>query len=198
VLPTLTPHATSNPSTERVQRWRHVLRERYGVRLVSLLAGRVEAHGVDVVFREFESTKGDLDGARVYMSSVLPLDEAVFLLCHLFGHTAQWHTDPAALEYAGITATTFRDGDAVWVEEYERKASRIGLSLLLGCDVRLLRSWLSEFVEADIRYLLARYRGRTAVSHEEFWPEAVPVLDPIPIPVFRPRVISQYVGGRVL
>lgn len=165
---------------------------------MSALAGRVEAHGVGVVFREFERTKGDLDGERIYMSRDLPLDEAAFLVVHLFGHTAQWHTDSNALEYAEVTASTFQESDAKWVAEYERKASRIGLNLLYGCDAPLLRTWLSEFVEADISYLLALYRGEPVASHTQFWPDRADPLDAIPIPVFRPRVISQFVAGRVL
>ena len=189
---------TAPPAPTRLDRWRHVLRARYGQRLVGALSGRVEAHGVEVIFREFGDTKGDLDGARIYMSRELDVDESVFLLCHLFGHTAQWHCDPNALEYAAITATSFTEGDAAWVEEYERKASRIGLALLLSCDAPLLRSWLSEFVEADIRYLLARYRGGIAATHEDFWPAAATPIDPIPIPYFQACVISQFVAGRVL
>jgi len=189
---------TTRVVSPRLDRWRAVLAKRYGLRLVSMLAGRIEAHGVEVVFREFERSKGDLDGARVYMARGLPVDEAVFLLCHLFGHTVQWHTDRNALDYASITAATFRETDAVWVEEYERKASRFGLSILLGCDARFLRAWLSEFVEADVRYLLALYRGDQNASHEQFWPDRVSVLNPIPIPAFRPCVIAQFVAGRVL
>jgi hypothetical protein len=183
---------------ERCARWQSVLEHRYGTRLVSTLAGRVEAYGVGVVFRTFQSSKGDLDGERIYMARDLPIDEAAFLLVHLFGHTAQWHTDDNALEYAGVTASTFRESDAPWVAEYERKASRIGLNLLYGCGATLLRTWLSEFVEADIGYLLSLYRGGPATSHTAFWPERAAPLDAIPVPVFRPRVISQFVAGRVL
>jgi hypothetical protein len=165
---------------------------------VSRLAGRVEAHGVGVVFREFEQTKGGLDGARIYVSRELAVDELVFLLCHPFGHTAQWHTDPNALEYANITASNFRESDTPWVEQYERKTSRIGLTLLLGCDAPLLRAWVSEFVEADIRYLLAWYRGGQCASHEEFWPDSAESLDPMPVPFFEPSVIFRFVKGRVL
>ena len=183
---------------DRIERWRGVLERRYGPRLVSALAGRVEAHGVEVVFRDFQSSKGDLDGLRIYMARGLPIDEAAFLLVHLFGHTAQWHTDPNALEYAGITAATFQESDAKWVAEYERKASRIGLNLIYGCGAPLLRAWLSEFVEADVQYLLALYRKQSAPSHAEFWPAGIEPLDAIPIPVFRAGVISQFVAGRVL
>ena len=183
---------------DRYRRWCSVLERRYGPRLVSELAGRVEAYGVGVVFREFESSKGDLDGERIYMARDLPIDVAAFLLVHLFGHTAQWHTDHNALEYASVTASTFRESDAQWVAEYERKASRIGLNLLYGCGAPLLRTWLSEFVEADIAYLLSLYRGGPPTSHTEFWPERATPLDAIPVPVFRPQVISQFVAGRVL
>jgi hypothetical protein len=36
----------------------------------------------------------------------LDVDESVFLLCHRFGHTAQWHCDPNALEELGRAERT--------------------------------------------------------------------------------------------
>ena len=45
-----------------------------------------------------EGVTGDLDGARIIVDSQIDDETALYVLLHLFGHTAQWNVDEAMRE----------------------------------------------------------------------------------------------------
>lgn len=55
-----------------------------------------DAHGMTVVTRDIpDPLTGDLDGQTIHIDYLLSAEERLFLLAHLFGHTAQWNLSPA-------------------------------------------------------------------------------------------------------
>lgn len=140
---------------------------------------------------------GDLDGAAIAVDHDLDLEEALFILIHLFGHTVQWNVSPRARELAEAQGTP-----QVWtpealaaVEEYERDACRISLQLLHEVGVRDLDQWVSDFAACDLRYLFHFYKTGERGAFFSFWKPGTPLLTPLPIPEFHPTVwIGRWSG----
>src|SRR5690349_17199659 len=92
---------------------------------------------------------GTFDGAEIGIDFANDLEMSLFVLVHLFGHTAQWNTVPA---YRTID-TRARAGAAPEVIEeartYEKNASRLGLSLLHQAGVTDRDEWLSDWWGSD-------------------------------------------------
>jgi len=140
---------------------------------------------------------GDLDGERILVEFDLDIEDAVFILIHLFGHTVQWNVSEAA-RAIGLA----KPGDRVWTEEalrevsdYEREACRYSLQLLHECGVRDLDQWVSDFAACDTDFLLHFYRTGEKPPFRSFWKAGSELLTPLAIPSFQPtRWISRFDG----
>ena len=103
---------------------------------------------------------GDLDGEQIIVDYDLEVEDAVFILIHLFGHTVQWNVSRRSREI-GLSPP----GSQVYTEEllaeiaaYEGEACAYSLQLLHDCGVHDLDAWVSDFAACDSAYLMHLYR----------------------------------------
>lgn len=140
---------------------------------------------------------GDLDGEVILVDHDLDIEDAVFILIHLFGHTVQWNVSEHARRI-GLA----KPGDVVWTEDalrevaaYEAEACRYSLQLLHDAGVRDLDQWVSDFAACDAAYLMHFYRTGEKRPFRSFWKADAPLLTPLAIPDFHPtRWIGRYDG----
>jgi hypothetical protein len=147
-----------------------------------------EDFGVGVYIGDVpDPNTGSFDGMEIGIDFANDLEMSLFVLVHLFGHTAQWNTVPACRT---IDARV-RPGAAPEVIEearlYERNASRIGLALLHHAGVRGRDRWLSDWSASDWRYLSTFYATGKLPSWAGCRGAGEEILEPLPIPKFTPR-----------
>jgi hypothetical protein len=164
---------------------------------------RVEKHvedrwNIPVVITDVPNPfTGDLDEQKILVDYDLDIEDAVFILIHLFGHTVQWNCSKKAREI-GLAAP----GSQVYTEEllreiaaYEREACAYSLQLLHDCGVTDLDPWVSDFAACDSAYLMHLYKTGEKRAFRSFWREGAPLVAPRKIPEFQPtRWISRYEG----
>ena len=152
--------------------------------------------GIPVSIRDVPNPfTGDLDGEQIMIDYDLDIEDAVFILIHLFGHTVQWNVSARAREIAFAKP-------AVWTPElldataaYEREAASYSLTLLHQCGIHDLDQWLSDFAHCDAAYLLHLYKTGEKRPFRSFWLDGQAQIAPAPIPEFQPtRWISRYDG----
>ena len=130
---------------------------------------------------------GTFDGAEIGIDYANDLEMSLFVLVHLFGHTAQWNTVPA---YRSIDARVKPGAAPEIIEEahvYERNASRLGLSLLHEAGVGERDQWLSDWCASDWNYLSTYYATGELPHWEGYRSTGHPLLEPLPIPSFTPQ-----------
>ena len=154
-----------------------------------LLRDRVETrYRIPVVIMDVpDPFAGDLDGAEIHLDYLSADDLQIFTLAHLFGHTIQWSLSSHFWTLGGQAPGTYSEADLVEVDEYERDASRYGISLLHEVGVHDLDGWLSDFSACDRAYLEHFYRTGEKRPPETFWQDGTPVLAPLPIPELTPH-----------
>lgn len=155
-----------------------------------------DRYGLPVVISDvLDPNTGDFDGVAIKLDYQNELDVALFVLAHLFGHTAQWATD-ARLRELGTRYGVERPPPELFEEirRYERDASRIALTLFHEAGVTGLDQWLADWAAADWGFLEHFYRTGERVDFRRFFQAgAGPALDPIPIPAFVPeRWVSRF------
>lgn len=140
---------------------------------------------------------GDLDGEVILVDHDLDIEDAVFILVHLFGHTVQWNVSERAREIGFA-----KPGEVTWTEEalrevadYEAEACRYSLQLLHDAGIHDLDQWVSDFAACDTAFLMHFYRTGEKKPFRSFWKDGAPVLPPLAIPEFHPtRWLSRYDG----
>jgi hypothetical protein len=138
---------------------------------------------------------GDLDGEAILVDHDLDIEDAVFILIHLFGHTVQWNVSERAREIGFARRDTWTEEQLREVADYEHQACCYSLQLLHEAGVRDLDQWVSDFAACDTAYLMHFYKTGEKRPFRSFWRENAPLLEPLPIPPFRPtRWISRYDG----
>jgi hypothetical protein len=142
---------------------------------------------------------GDLDGAEIAIDYDNEVEDALFVLVHLFGHTVQWNTSVNARELG------MRGPRNQWTQEqldevanYETNACRYSLELLHLADVRDLDQWLSDFAGCDADYLMYYYRTGNKRPFRSFWRHGRALLKPLAIPVFSPTAWISRLDGIVV
>jgi hypothetical protein len=152
------------------------------------LEKEIEAFGIDVVWKDLPpGVSGDLNGQEIILDTKNDPETEVYVLLHLFGHTAQWCCSPE-LRALGYERQTFVTEDKLKeIFDYEQSASRIGLSLLNMIGRGDLREWLSRFFAADWSFLEILYREGRHTDMLVQWDCPVELLDPKPIPEFKPQ-----------
>ncbi|HZF08923.1 MAG TPA: hypothetical protein VFE33_09060 [Thermoanaerobaculia bacterium] len=155
----------------------------------SLTRDRVEArYGIPVLIIDVpDPFTGDLDGAEIHLDYASPDDLQLFTLAHLFGHTVQWSQSSRFWTVGAKPPKTYSAEDLVEVDEYERDASRYGITLLHEVGVHDLDGWLSDFSACDRAYLEHFYRTGEKRPPMELWRDGTAVLTPLPIPEFTPH-----------
>lgn len=163
----------------------------------ALLERRIEdRYGIPVVIRDVpDPFTGDLDGAEIFIDYQNNVEEALFILVHLFGHTVQWNLDEQAREIGGKVEANPTEERLAELERYEQEACRYSLQLLHDAGVHDLDAWLADFSRCDFAYLRHFYRTGEKRPFRSFWTTGTPLLAPLPIPHFAPtRWLSRSDG----
>jgi hypothetical protein len=138
---------------------------------------------------------GDLDGERILVDYDLDVEDAVFILVHLFGHTVQWNVSERARQIGTARPGRWSEDDLTELAAYEREACQYSLQLLHEVGIRDLDQWISDFAACDCAYLMHFYRTGEKLPFRSFWRDGAPLVPPLPIPSFQPtRWISRYDG----
>jgi hypothetical protein len=138
---------------------------------------------------------GDLDGERIAVDYDLDIEDAVFILVHLFGHTVQWNVSARARQIAFARPDAWSEDALAEVTAYELEACRYSLQLLHEVGIRDLDQWISDFAACDCAYLMHFYRTGEKLPFRSFWRDGAPLVTPLPIPSFQPtRWISRFDG----
>ncbi len=162
---------------------------------------RVEAYierryGVPVVISDvvFPFT-GDLDGSEIRIDYENSMEDAVFILVHLLGHTVQWNLSEYNRKIGYEVQQHPSDEKLDELERYEREACRYSLQLFHDAGVHDLDQWLSDVSACDFAFLRHFYQSKEKRDFHSFWREGTPLLQPLPIPEFQPtRWISRWQG----
>lgn len=136
---------------------------------------------------------GDLDGAEIHVDFDEDVESALFIVAHLFGHTAQWNTDEKAREIGYRLYENPTPEELARLQEYELEACRYTLQLFHDAGVHDCDAWLSDYAACDFAYLVHVYTTGERRPFKSFWKDGAPLLTPKPIPFFRP---SKWVGRR--
>lgn len=129
---------------------------------------------------------GDLDGGVIMVDHDLEIEDAVFILIHLFGHTVQWNVSAEARAVALLQPATWTDEQLSAAMEYETEAARYSLQLVHDGGFHDLDQWISDFAACDSRYLMHFYKTGERRPFRSFWHDGAPLLTPLAIPEFRP------------
>jgi hypothetical protein len=153
----------------------------------SVMERRIEDRwGIPVRIRDVtDPFTGDLDGAEIQVDFDLEAEDALFILVHLFGHTAQWNTDPAARAIGTYTGP-WTDDKLAEVRVYEQTACRYSMQLFHDAGIHDLDQWLSDFAACDYAYLEHFYSTGEKRPFRSFWTDGNACLTPLPIPSFSP------------
>jgi hypothetical protein len=165
---------------------------------------RVEAllkadYGIVVITRDIpDPLTGDLDGLEIHIDYSVTAEQRLFLLAHLFGHTVQWNIDPRWFELGRQYKPPVGEELFPAILAYEQEAARYGLSLLHQASITTVDEWFSQYSACDQAYLLDFYRTGEKHDFQSFWPKAVALLDPKPIPAFTPTRRTFRMDGIVI
>ena len=138
---------------------------------------------------------GDLDGEQIMVDYDVDIEDAVFILIHLFGHTVQWNASAESRRVALLQPTTWTDDQLQAAMDYEQEAARYSLQLVHEAGFDDLDQWISDFAACDAAYLRHFYRTGEKQAFRSFWQDGTPLVLPLAIPDFQPtRWLSRYQG----
>lgn len=175
----------------------HAISEERFREVFNLLEKTIERRwGIPITIRDvLEPFTGDLDGEAIELDYDLPIDEAVFILLHLFGHTVQWNVSQEMRELGLLPVENATDELLERIREYELEAARYSMKLLHELGIRDLDPWIADFTHADVAYLLHFYRTGEKLPIEQVWKDGQPLIEPTPIPEFHPtRWVARSAG----
>ncbi len=144
-------------------------------------------YGIPVVISDVTNPfTGDLDGAEIRVDHDVELEEAVFIVAHLFGHTVQWNLSEYARKIGYEVQKNPTEEKLRELEAYEREACRYSLQLFHDAGVKDLDQWVADFSACDFAYLRHFYRTGEKAPFKSFWKQNQPLLTPLAIPEFHP------------
>ncbi len=144
-------------------------------------------YGVPVVIGDgADPFTGDLDGAEIRVDYDQSVEDALFIIAHLFGHTVQWNLSERARVIGSVVQANPSPELLDELEAYEREACGYSLTLFHECGVRDLDQWLADFAACDFAYLRHFYATQEKRAFRSFWRDGTPLLEPKPIPAFHP------------
>lgn len=129
---------------------------------------------------------GDLDGEQIHIDFDIEVEDALFILVHLFGHTVQWNVSAELREVAFLRPPVWTDDLIARVTSYEAEACQYSLQLLHEAGVHDLDQWVADFAACDCAYLVHFYKTGEKRPFRSFWTDGNPVLTPKAIPEFHP------------
>lgn len=144
-------------------------------------------YGVPVVIGDVaDPFTGDLDGAEIRVDYDQSVEDALFIIAHLFGHTVQWNLTERARVIGSVVQANPSPQLLDELEAYEREACGYSLTLFHDCGVFDLDQWLADFAACDFAYLRHFYATKDKRPFRSFWRDGTPLLEPRPIPPFHP------------
>lgn len=141
---------------------------------------------------------GDLDGAEIQIDHDQGLEDALFILVHLFGHTVQWNVCEDARELGLADQENPSDEELEQIREYEVQACGYSMQLFHELGIDDFDQWLSDFAACDYAYLEHFYRTGEKKPFRDFWRDGTPCIGPRPIPEFAPTRWRTRWGGVVV
>lgn len=152
-------------------------------------------HSLDPFF------KGDLDGKKIFISNHLDVEEKLFNLLHLAGHSIQWNGDEL-LRNLGSELYQHPDDELLnRLQSYEWQANCYALSILHKAGIFDLDNWLSEKYIIDMLYLTHFYKTGEKLKEVTSVAKAYifnKELKPLPIPSFTPAPCDKTRNGIVI
>ncbi|MEJ7587088.1 MAG: hypothetical protein WKI04_05955 [Ferruginibacter sp.] len=152
-------------------------------------------HNLDPFF------KGDLDGKRIFIGNHLSVDEKLFNLLHLAGHSIQWNVDEL-LRNLGSELYLHPDDELLKkLQAYEWQANCYGLSILHKAEIFDLDNWLAKKYILDMLYLTHFYITGKKLKQVTTVAKAYPFtreLKVIPLPDFVPASGDKTRNGIVI
>jgi hypothetical protein len=166
-----------------------------------VIFNRVEVYlerrwGIPVVISDVPSPfTGDLDGASIHVDYEQDIENAVFIIAHLFGHTVQWNVAPETRELGSRVYRDPSEEQLAALRAYEKEACRYSVQLFHDAGIDDCDQWLSDFSACDLAYLEHFYRTGDKRDFRSFWRAGAELMTPLPIPDFRPsRWVSRWEG----
>jgi hypothetical protein len=152
--------------------------------------------GIPVVISDVPNPfTGDLDGQQIQLDHDIELEDAVFILVHLFGHTVQWNVSEDARRIAFARPGQWSEAQLAELAAYELEACRYSLQLLHEAGIHDLDQWISDFAACDSAFLMHFYRTGEKAPFRSFWRDGSPLVPPLAIPEFHPtRWLSRNDG----
>jgi len=170
----------------------------------STYAARVQQHlegsyKIRVVTRDIpDPLTGDLDGSEIHIDYAVNAEQRLFLLCHLFGHTVQWNTDPSTFQIGRQVQPPVDERLFPSILAYEGEAASYGLTMIHEIGIIDIDPWFSSYTACDQAYLLHFYRIGEKRNFLEFWRDDVPLVAAKPIPRFVPTKRVFRMNGIVI
>lgn len=144
-------------------------------------------YGIPVIIKDVRDPfTGDLDGAEIHVDYANDIEQAVFILGHLFGHTVQWNLSEDARLIGYRTQENPSEEKLAELERYEQEACRYSLQLFHDAGIHDLDQWLADFAACDFAYLRHFYRTGERRPFFDFWRDRQPLLIPMAVPEFHP------------
>lgn len=138
---------------------------------------------------------GDLDGAAIHVDYEQDVENALFIVAHLFGHTVQWNLCADAREIGSVIHENPSDELIEKLHLYEQEACGYSMQLLHELRVHDLDQWLSDFSACDLAYLTHFYKTGEKIKFMSLWVDGTPPMPPLPLPEFRPtKWINRWEG----
>jgi hypothetical protein len=153
---------------------------------------KVEQHielryGIHIVTRDIpDPLTGDLNGAEIHIDCAVTAEQRLFLLAHLFGHTVQWNTDPAAYDLGQPRKPPVSEECLPALIDYEREAAGYASGLLHELGITETDQWLADYAACDAAYLRNYYVTAEKRDFLSFWQDGAAPIQLRPIPRFSP------------
>src|SRR5260370_34754556 len=129
---------------------------------------------------------GDLDGVEIQIDYAVSPEQRLFLLLHLFGHTVQWNTNPAAFELGRPRQPPVEESSLPSIVEYEREAAGYALGVVRDLGLTGVDQWLANYTACDMEYLRHYYLTGEKREFLSFWRENAELVPIKTIPAFTP------------
>jgi hypothetical protein len=158
-----------------------------------------KSYGIRIVTRDIPyPLTGDLNGAEIHIDVAITAEQRLFLLAHLFGHTVQWNTDPAAYDLGQPRKPPVSKDLLPGLMRYERDAACYGLGLLHEIGITETGQWFADYSACDAAYLRHYYLTAEKREFLSFWQDGTPRIEARAIPRFTPIMRSFRSDGIVI
>ncbi|MGA3190336.1 MAG: hypothetical protein ABSF22_24790 [Bryobacteraceae bacterium] len=157
------------------------------------------AYGIRIVIRDIpDPLTGDLNGAEIHIDDAVTPEQRLFLLVHLFGHTVQWNTSPAAFDLGQPRKPPVSEQYLPALIDYENEAACYALGLLHEVGITAADQWFADYAACDAAYLRHYYVTGEKREFLSFWQDGAPPVHAQAVPPFSLTVRSLRSDGIVI